>query len=414
MPRYSYTQKFISLITLLVCALPAFCRTELDFSLLVINGQQRSAYLEQVKAFEQEFPSIKVNIKGVPSDKYKSNIENWLQAKRHSDVMFWFSGERLNWFVSQGLVSPLDQLWKNNALSERITPAAQSTVSIGSKKYGLPIHYYHWGIYYNRDVFNQYGLDAPRNWEEFIQICKTLKHNGVTPIALGSKDTWPVASWFDYLNLRINGLEYHKQLLAGKISYYDNGVQTVFKHLGDLANSQYFLTEHSTITWKDALPYLYRDLAGMYLMGNFWTSQIPESLLPKISMFRFPQVNSEQAFYEEAPTDILIIPKNVRHRKEAELFLAFMSRPDVQSRLNEAIGMLAPQVNSPQKTDKFLTLGRHLLDNAEGASQYYDRDSPQPIAIKGMEQVQRFIDNPSSLPSVLHALENLRQQSFQP
>ena len=336
----------VTLITLMLIAPQGHARTELNFSLLVINGEQRTAYLKQVQAFEKENPSIKVNIKGIHSAQYKTNIESWLKAEQHSDVMFWFSGERLNWFVSQGLVAPIDRFWLEHKLGKRITPSARSAIEIGKIKYGLPIHYYHWAIYYNIDVFNKHGLKEPNSWQDFVQVCETLKKNGIIPIAIGSKEVWPVASWFDYLNLRINGLEYHKQLLGGKISYNDVGVNKVFAHFATLVNNNYFLEGHSKITWKDALPYLYRGLAGMYLMGNFWTSQIPKSYDQKISLFKFPQIDKRIPFYEEAPTDILIIPKNVQHREEAELFLEFMSRPEVQSHLNDAIGTLAPQISS--------------------------------------------------------------------
>lgn len=402
----------VTLITLILIAPHGHARTELNFSLLVINGEQRTAYLKQVQAFEKENPSIKVKIRGVPSAEYKANIENWLKAKQHSDVMFWFSGERLNWFVSQELVTPIDEVWANHKLEKRITPSARSAIEIGNIKYGLPIHYYHWGIYYNIDVFKRFRLEEPSSWKDFVHICETLKKHGIIPIAIGSKEIWPVASWFDYLNLRVNGLEYHKQLLGGKISYKDAGVKNVFAHFATLVNNNYFLEGHPKITWKDALPYLYRGLAGMYLMGNFWTSQIPESYDKKISLFKFPQVDSSMPFYEEAPTDILIIPKNVQHRKEAELFLEFMSRPEVQSHLNDAIGTLAPQISAHQETDKFLTLGRAILENAQGASQYYDRDSPQPIAIEGMKQMQHFMQKPHALPVILNELEALRKQSF--
>ena len=100
----------VTLITLILIAPQGHARTELNFSLLVINGEQRTAYLKQVQAFEKENPSIKVNIRGIHSAEYKANIENWLKAKQYSDVMFWFSGECLNWFVSQGLVAPIDEV----------------------------------------------------------------------------------------------------------------------------------------------------------------------------------------------------------------------------------------------------------------------------------------------------------------
>ena len=405
--------QFILLVFLLL-TLPVSAQDNatLNFALLTINGEQRSAFFEQVRKFERHYPSISVNLLAVEQERYKESFESWLKADAHSDVMFWFGGERLNWYASEGLIEPLDAVWQRNRWAEKITVGARSAAEVSGQLYGLPIHYYNWGIYYNKALFNKHGLTEPKTWDEFIDVCRKLKALGLTPITLGSKETWPVAAWFDYLNLRLNGLPFHQQLIKGEISYYDSRIKDVFKYLGELVEAGYFLEDHEQNTWKNALPYLYRDMAGMFLMGNFWTSQIPEQIKSKISLFRFPQINRDLLFYEEAPTDLLIIPSNAKNRREAEIFLNFMADETVQANLNEALGMLAPQQKNRQKKDYFLEIADEILSQAEGISQYYDRDNRQPIALKGMEQIKRFMLNPKDLPAVLDELERLRKLSF--
>lgn len=50
-------------------------------------------------------------------------------------------------------------------------------------------------------------------------MCETLKNAGITPITIGAANKWTSAAWFDYLNLRINGLDYHQRLLQGEIPF---------------------------------------------------------------------------------------------------------------------------------------------------------------------------------------------------
>jgi multiple sugar transport system substrate-binding protein len=402
----------LAVVLLFSSSLGAEQKATLNFALLTVNGEQRSAFFEQIRKFERHYPSIKVNLLAVEQEQYKANFERWLKADSHSDLMFWFGGERLNWFVSQGLIEPLDAIWQRYRWSDKITTSARSAAEVSGQVYGLPIHYYNWGIYYNKSLFRQHALAIPENWEQFIDVCKKLKSLGLTPITMGSKETWPVAAWFDYLNLRLNGLPFHQQLMKGEISYHDARILNVFHHLGTLIEAGFFLEEHQQTSWKSALPYLYRDLAGMFLMGNFWTSQIPDPVKSKIGLFRFPKINPDLLMYEEAPTDLLVIPSNVKNRKEAEIFLNFMADETVQADLNEALGMLAPQKNNKQKKDAFLTVAEQILSEAEGVSQYYDRDNRQPIALKGMEQIKRFMSNTKDLPAVLEELERLRKLSF--
>ena len=39
---------------------------------------------------------------------------------------------------------------------------------------------------------------------------------------------WPAASWFETLNLRINGLDKHLALMEGQMSYLDPALAPVF------------------------------------------------------------------------------------------------------------------------------------------------------------------------------------------
>jgi len=384
----------------------------LNFSLLVFNGEQRDAYLKQVRAFERANPHISVNIQAIESERYKANIETWLAASEHSDVMFWFGGERLNWYIRKNWVAPIDALWKEHDWHTRITQSAQSAVTQNGHIYGLPIHYYHWGLYYKKSLFKRLKLKEPETWNDFLEICQTLKANDIIPIALGSKEIWPVAGWFDYLNLRINGLAFHHQLTRGEISYGDTRIDSVFKAWQALIQDGYFVPNHADLYWRDAPPYLYHELAGVFLMGSFWTSQIPEGLRHDIGVFRFPIINPEIGVYEEAPTDVLFIPKNAKNKRAAAAFLHFMSQPHVQHALNAELSMLAPQVSSVKQHDPFLKIGTQILESAEGASQYYDRDNPQPIATKGMQVMQAFMLNPNKTDTFQKSLDALREASF--
>ena len=53
-----------------------------------------------------------------------------------------------------------------------------------------------------------------------MALCDTLKAKGVDPLTCGTGSTpWMASGWFDYLDLRINGAPFHRELLAGKHSF---------------------------------------------------------------------------------------------------------------------------------------------------------------------------------------------------
>ena len=84
----------------------------------------------------------------------------------------------------------------------------QNAVSWQGHVYALPYSYYHWGLFYSRSTLQKVGLQPPVNWSELLQSCKILRQHGITPLVLGAKEYWPALAWFDYLNLRLNGLAF--------------------------------------------------------------------------------------------------------------------------------------------------------------------------------------------------------------
>ena len=64
-----------------------------------------------------------------------------------------------------------------------------------------------------------------------------MKSDGLIPIAFGDKDGWPAMGTFDYINMRLNGYQFHVDLMAHKEHWNQQKVSDVFD------------------TWKAMLPY---------------------------------------------------------------------------------------------------------------------------------------------------------------
>lgn len=65
--------------------------------------------------------------------------------------------------------------------------------------YGVPYEWTAVGVFYNTEIFAQYGLEPPADLAEFEALMQTLVNNGVTPISVGGKDGWPLVHVFQAL-----------------------------------------------------------------------------------------------------------------------------------------------------------------------------------------------------------------------
>ena len=364
-----------------------------------------------IPTFEKENPDIKVEMTIYDHEAYKTQIRNFLPAEP-PDVVNWFSGNRMKFFVNQGLFEDVSDVWDQNNLHNELA-AARSTMTVDGKQWGVPTTYYQWGFYYRKDIFAKYGLGEPRSMADLMNIFETLKKNGVAPIAIGTKYLWTAAGWFDFLNLRINGYDFHMALMDGEISYEDQRLDRVFDVWGEIAKSGYYIDNHASYSWQEGMAPMINGDAAMYLLGNFIIPDLMRAGLEgKIGYFQFPVIDGSVRTYEEAPTDSMHIPARAKNKKDARRFLAFLGRADIQKIIADASGMLSTNNQSPPPTDEFLKIGFKVLSESAGLAQFYDRDTPPEMAKEGMKGFQEFMVKPDREKQIRQRIERARKRIF--
>ncbi len=61
-------------------------------------------------------------------------------------------------------------------------------VSVGEKVYGVPVDRSIAGVFYNKDMFDEWQLKPPTTLSEFNEIIRTLKNRGIVPFVRAYKD----------------------------------------------------------------------------------------------------------------------------------------------------------------------------------------------------------------------------------
>ena len=82
-----------------------------------------------------------------------------------------------------------------------------------------------------------------RRGRKFELICDTLLANDITPMSLAGQNPFIGLLWFDYLNLRLNGPEFHRDLIAGRVDFYDERIAQVWEFWQSLLGQGLFRRE---------------------------------------------------------------------------------------------------------------------------------------------------------------------------
>ena len=384
---------------------------------LVINTDTsdpapKAAFQKLIDDFKAAHPDVEVEWNLFDHEGYKTSIRNFLTAEA-PDVAGWYAGNRMAPFVKAGLFADVSDVWAENGLDDTLGSAAAS-MTIDGKKWGVPYTYYQWGIYYRADIFKDLGIAPPKTWDELLAACAKLQENDITPFTIGTKYLWTAAGWFDYLNLRVNGYEFHNDLTAGKVTYTDDRVQAVFDKWDEIVKPGYIIKNHASYSWQEALAPMVQGKAAMYVMGNFAVAPLREAGLSddQLGFFPFPEITPGLPKAEEAPTDTLHIPANAKNKEDAKKFLAFLAKADVQTEINMTLGQLPINKNSKVGDDKFLQQGFEVLSAANGIAQFYDRDAPAEMAKAGMEGFQEYMVKPDRRDKILKRLDKVQKKVY--
>ena len=401
----------ISLLSVVLISSASFGR-DLVITFDDMNPGPKAAFENAIAQFQKENPDINVIANNGDREEHKAAIRNFLIADA-PDVTSWYPGNRMRPFVKAGLFEDVSDVWDANNFHEDLA-AIKPTMTIEGKQWGVPYSYYQWGVYYRKDIFDENGLSEPTNWAEFKEVCAKLKSKGIAPITIGTKYLWTAAGVFDYINLRTNGYKVHNDLTAGKIKYTDPRIRKTFEYWAELVNAGYFLENHSSMSWQDAVVPFANGEAAMYVMGNFSVDAYKNAGLTydQIDFFPFPEITPGVPRAEEAPADAFFIPTKAKNKSDAKKWLAFVARPDVQTEWNKTIGQLPINSKAKVADDKFIKQGFETLNSAAGLAQFYDRDAVAEMAAAGMEGFQEFMMKPDRLDKILKRLDKIQAKVY--
>lgn len=355
-------------------------------------------------AVVEAFPNkdVNVTINTLDHNTYQENINTILQAKE-DDVLAWFAGFRNKFFADQGLVGDISDVWEQvEGLGEGFKAA--STASDGNQ-YFIPTSYYTWAVNYSKSLFDEMGYAVPNTFDELKTLASQMESDGITPFTMANDGKWPVMGTFDILNMRINGYDYHIDLMGGDEKWTDDRTKAVFTTWAEL------LPLHQSgangRTWQEGAQALQDGETGMYLLGTFVASH-SEELAADLDFFNFPEIDSEiGASALDAPIDGFQMVEGPSNEAASKEMLLHMSTPLAQNAyLSEDPSVVG--TNSGTDTSVYNDLQKksaELANAATGIAQFLDRDTIPDFAGRCGDMFAEFIEDQSNVDAQLADLQ---------
>lgn len=249
--------------------------------------------------FMADNPGVEVKVEALQNDPFKTKLAVALGAGNPPCIFPTWGGGPLYQYATAGQVIDLTPYMEADAYKDHFVPASLSNVTFDGKIYGVPGENSTIAVvWYNKALFEQLGLTAPKTWAELQTVIETLKANDVVPFALANLTKWTSSMYYMYLVDRLGGPEVFASA-ANRTggSFEDPVFVEAGKMVQDLVNAGAFNEGFNGLDYDTggSRQLMYAGKAAMELMGSWQLSTMkaenPDFVENNLSFFPFPAID---------------------------------------------------------------------------------------------------------------------------
>ncbi|MDZ4766144.1 MAG: extracellular solute-binding protein [Chloroflexota bacterium] len=365
-------------------------------------------------------PNVTINITVLENEAFKERLPTVMQAGDPPDLFQSWGGGPLWTFGEAGLLRDLtpeldanDGEWRNTYSSQ----AALNLFGTDGEIWGVPWNFGGVGIWYNKELFAQAGIDAlPATWSEFLAVVQQLKDAGITPLSVGQSEKWPGHFWYVYLAIREGGQAGFEAAYNRDGSFADAPFVAAGQDLLDLIALEPFQEGFLGMGYGQASGLMGNGEVAMELMGHWapgaqrGNSISGEGLAEgNLGWFPFPAVEGGMG----GATDLLGggdgLAFGVNAPDEAIDFAKFLTSADVQRRIVALeTGWLPTAVGANDAvTDPLLGEILAARDAAGYYQSYYDQFLPPAVAQAVLDAVDGLFNGTLTADEAAQQIEDV-------
>lgn len=236
-----------------------------------INPQVKAYWRTIADRFEAEHPGTLVEISYQPSESYKQGLLVALGSETPPDIFFTWGGGHLRALAEAGFARDLtDDVAANWGMSFK--PGALMNFTVDGQVRGVPMWMTLVSLWMNRTLLERAGVDPASldSWDGFLEAVRRLKAAGITPLAAGGADEWPMQFYWGTLAQALSRDGAFQRAVDGA----DQGFEApafvqAGEYLHQLAELQPFSADFLNETNIEAIDSVATGDAAMILTGNW-------------------------------------------------------------------------------------------------------------------------------------------------
>ncbi|MFD6445996.1 ABC transporter substrate-binding protein [Promicromonospora sp. NPDC060204] len=337
------------------------------------------AWAKAIEIFEEENPDVTVDVEKQTFEQIQKNAKIVLTGDDVPDVMEFNKGNATaGQLAAQGLLTPLTDAATERGWDEKLSGSLATTATydeqglMGSGEwYGVPNYGEFVGVYYNKEMLADLGLEVPTTLDEFEDVLAAFKKEGITPLAEAGAE-YPLGQlWYELvLAYGDRQLVDDYQLFANDVDFHNDAMTKATEKLDEWIDKGYIASDSAALTAEDMGVSFIDGTYPLMVSGSWWFGRLVTETKADWGQFNFPG----NSLHTGSSGNLWVVPANADSPSLAEEFIDITLRPEVQDVLATEGGLPVagdPSVIEDERTRELTENFQAILDE-DGLAYYPD------------------------------------------
>lgn len=308
-----------------------------NLSFIHWRGEDKEVFEDIISQFEEENPTINVEMNIYPSEQYQSNAQQLLRDGSTGDVFTSQPGTQFEAMKKAGLFTDLTD-------EDFVSKFSEGSLSVGQadgKQLAIPYQMVFNMPVYNKGMFEELGLEAPSSWSEYQDMADTLIENDIVPVAFPGADIGPNQTMNSMMMNNATDEDIFQKLESGEESLTNEWWTKTLEDFQFFNENGYFQEDALGTNQDSAMQMVANEEAAMIATGSYHMASLKE-LNPDLELGFLPPITVEEDEVEyegiHTATFMLAINSKSEKKEEAKAFIDFLSEPEIASQYANGTG----------------------------------------------------------------------------
>ena len=264
-------------------------KVKITFGVFETDNITAEIWQNMIDSFESDYPNIEVEKVLATGDDRPAFWKTKLSSGNFPDIVI--EAEQLA--TMSGIFTEVPQEIQDLFEDSAICEYDGKCITIPSFKQ------YKMQCYYNKAVFEDLGLEEPQTWDEFINVCDTIKNAGQIPLMCGGTgDIWATGEPFWIAEGDTSILSkypnFNEELKAGTNQWNNEITVQVLTTWQDMVKKGYYYEGAMSLSYSQAAEEFKKGTAAMMIDGSWQASGLDAENNEDFGVFAVPTMDGSK------------------------------------------------------------------------------------------------------------------------